>query len=314
VVALIPLHATPPDQPPPLTPSRLLTEWTFEWWLMLALAIPAALYIWGLVALRRRGDHWSAGRSVAFLAGGIGSAVIATMSGIGTYDTVLFSVHMVQHTILMMITPLFLALGAPVTLALRTLPGWPRRALLGVLHSRFARVISFPPLALALFIATPFALYYSPFYEISLESAFWHAFVHAHFVIVGSMLMWPLVGTDPIPGRVSYPLRLLLVFLMLPFHAFLGVTIMDSSVLLAGHWYESFHRNWGPTPLEDQQIGGGIMWVAGDVIAVILLVALLIQWFAHSQREARREDRRLDRLEAQAALAANRGGNAEPPG
>jgi cytochrome c oxidase assembly factor CtaG len=314
LVALIPLHATPTAPPPPLTPTRLLTAWSFHWWLVLALLIAAGLYVWGLILLRRRGDHWPADRSVAFLAGGLGSASIATMSGLGTYDTVLFSVHMVQHTILMMITPLFLALGAPVTLALRTLPGRPRRALLSVLHSRFARVVSFPPLALALFIATPFALYYSDFYEISLESGFWHAFVHAHFVIVGALLMWPLVGTDPIPGRVSYPLRLLLVFLMLPFHAFLGVTIMDSSVLLAGRWYESFHRNWGPTPLQDQQIGGGIMWVSGDVIAVILLVALLIQWFAHSQREARREDRRLDRLEAQAALAANRAGEPEPPG
>jgi cytochrome c oxidase assembly factor CtaG len=120
-----------------------------------------------------------------------------------------------------------------------------------------------------------------------------------------------LVSTDPIPGRVSYPLRLLLVFLMLPFHAFLGVTIMDSSIVLAGHWYESFHRAWGPTPLEDQHIGGGIMWAAGDVIAVVVLAALFVQWFAQSQREARREDRRLDRLEAQAALTANSGREAD---
>jgi cytochrome c oxidase assembly factor CtaG len=104
------------------------------------------------------------------------------------------------------------------------------------------------------------------------------------------------------------------VFLMLPFHAFLGVTIMDSSIVLAGDWYESFHRTWGPTPLEDQNIGGGIMWASGDVIAVIVLAALFVQWFAQSQREARREDRRLDRLEEQAALTANRGRGANPPG
>jgi cytochrome c oxidase assembly factor CtaG len=311
---LVPLHATPPNPPPPLTPARLVTEWSFEWWLILGLAIPAALYIWGWVVLSSRGDHWPARRGIAFLVGGVGSATIATMSGLGTYDTVLFSVHMVQHTILMMITPLFLALGAPVTLALRTLPSASRTVLLRVLHSRFARVVSFAPLALALFIATPFALYYSPFYEISLESSFWHAFVHSHFLIVGSMLMWPLVGTDPIPGRVSHPMRLLLMFLMLPFHAFLGVTIMDSSVVLAQHWYSSFHRTWGPSPLEDQRLGGAIMWGSGDVIAVTVLMALLVQWYAHSQREARREDRRLDRLEAKAGLAANRAREADRPG
>ena len=92
------------------------------------------------------------------------------MTGLGAYDTVLFSVHVVQHMILTMVTPLFLALGAPVTLALRTLPGRPRSALLGVLHSRLARVLTFPPLALALFIVTPFVLYYSPLYEVTLRS------------------------------------------------------------------------------------------------------------------------------------------------
>src|SRR3954451_19657622 len=112
--------------------------------------------------------------SAAFLFGGVGSALVATCSGLGAYDTVLLSVHTVQHMILMMMTPMFLALGAPVTLALRTLPRPLRSLLLTALHSRLARVVTFPPLALALFIATPFALYYSSFYELSLQSSFWH--------------------------------------------------------------------------------------------------------------------------------------------
>ena len=70
-----------------------------------------------------------------------------------------------------MVTPMFAALGAPVTLALRTVPGRPRVALLAVLHSRLARVLTFVPFTLAIFIATPFALYYSSFYELSLRSS-----------------------------------------------------------------------------------------------------------------------------------------------
>jgi putative copper resistance protein D len=303
-VLLLPLHATPGDQPPPLTPIRLLTAWSAEWYLVLGVVIPAALYVWGLVVLHRRGDRWPAGRSVAFLAGGMGSIVVATMSALGTYDTVLFSVHVVQHMILMMVTPMFLALGAPVTLALRTLPPRPRALLLRLLHTRLARVLTFPPLALALFIATPFALYYSPFYELSLRSAFWHAFLHLHFVLVGSMLMWPLMGVDPVPGRVSYPLRLLLMFLMLPFHAFLGISIMSAQTLIAERWYLAFDRSWPPSPLRDQYIAGGIMWGSGDFTAMFMLAALFVQWYADSQREARREDRRLDRLEALRAQAA----------
>jgi cytochrome c oxidase assembly factor CtaG len=296
-MVLVPLHATPTDQPPPLTPARLLTEWTWEWSMALGIAVAAGLYIAGLVALHRRGDHWPVGRSVSFLLGGLGSLGIATLSVLGTYDTVLLSVHMVQHMILMMVVPMFLALGAPVTLALRTLPPRPRRMLLAVLHSRLARVLTFAPLTLALFIATPFALYYSPFYELSLRSGFWHAFLHLHFIVIGALLMWPLMGIDPVPGRISYPLRLLMLFLMLPFHAFLGISIMSSTQLIAEDWYLAFNRTWPPSPIDDQYLAGGIMWASGDLIALVMLIALFVQWYAHSQREARREDRRLDRLE-----------------
>ena len=304
---MLPLHATPEDQPPPLTPIRLLTEWSFDWWIALGIAVPAVLYAAGVIVLRRRGDRWPVRRSVAFFVGGLGSALIATMSALGAYDTVLFSVHVVQHIVLMMITPMFLALGAPVTLALRTLPRRPRSGVLVLLHSRLARVLTFAPLALALFIATPFALYYSTLYEITLRSTFWHAFLHLHFVVIGAMMMWPLVGADPIPGRLSYPFRLLVMFLMLPFHAFLGISIMSANRLIAEDWYLAFERTWPPSPLEDQYLGGAIMWASGDVTALIILAALFVQWFAHSQREARREDRRLDRLEERAALIGEGG-------
>lgn len=296
-VLLVPLHATPTDQPPPLTPVRLLTAWTWEWTMALGIAVAAGLYIAGLVVLHRRGDHWPVPRSLSFLVAGLGSIAVATLSVLGTYDTVLLSVHMVQHMILMMVSPMFLALGAPVTLALRTLPTRPRALLLAILHSRLARVLTFAPLALALFIATPFALYYSPFYEMSLRSGFWHAFLHLHFIIIGSLLMWPLMGIDPVPGRISYPFRLMMMFLMLPFHAFLGISIMSSTQLIAEDWYLAFNRTWPPSPLDDQYLAGGIMWASGDVIALVMLIVLFVQWYAHSQREAQREDRRLDRLE-----------------
>jgi cytochrome c oxidase assembly factor CtaG len=305
-MVLVPLHATPTNQPPPLTPTRLLTEWTWQWSMAIGVTIAAALYVAGLVVLHRRGDRWPVRRSCSFLLGGLGSIALATMSALGTYDTVLFSVHVVQHMILMMVAPLFLALGAPVTLALRTLPTRPRGMLLAVLHSRFARVLTFAPLTLALFIATPFALYYSPFYEISLRSGFWHAFLHLHFLIIGCLLMWPLVGIDPVPGRISYPLRLFMMFLMLPFHAFLGISIMSATTLIAESWYLAFNRTWPPSPLDDQYLAGGIMWASGDALALLMLIALFVQWYASSQREARREDRRLDRLEARMQRTAPR--------
>ena len=149
---------------------------------------------------------------------------------------------MVQHMILAMVVPLAMALGAPITLALRTLPRRPRRWLLAVLHSRVAKVLTFPPLTFTLFVITPWALYFSGWYAATLHSDYLHEMTHLHMVLVGCLFFWPLVGIDPIPGRISYPARMLLVVLTLPFHAFMGVTIMAQDRLIGGSWYPELHE------------------------------------------------------------------------
>jgi putative copper resistance protein D len=120
-------------------------------------------------------------------------------------------------------------------------------------------------------------------------------------VVVGSLFFWPLLGVDPVPGRVPFPLRLLLIVLTLPFHAFLGVTIMGQEDLIGGSWYPSLPMDWLPDPVADQQVAGGILWASGDLVGLVFLAVLFTQWVRSSMREAAREDRRLDRLEAQAA-------------
>ena len=241
---------------------------------------------------------------------GLGSFVFATSSGLGAYDTTLLSVHMVQHMVLSMVVPLALALGAPVTLALRTLPAAPRRWLLVVLHSRLARVLTFPPLVLALYVVSPWALYYSGWYPLTLESTYWHEAMHLHLVLVGAMFFWPLMGIDPVPGRVGYPFRVLITVLTLPFHAFLGVTIMGQETLIAGEHYLALREGpmgaWLPDALDDQHLAGGILWGSGDLIGLVFFGVLFTQWVRSSMAEARREDRRLDRLEAQEAARVAR--------
>jgi putative copper resistance protein D len=206
---------------------------------------------------------------------------------------------------LSMLVPLALALGAPVTLALRTLPSRPRGWLLAVLHSRVARVLSFPPLTLALYVISPWALYFSGWYDASLHSTYVHEMMHLHLVLVGALFFWPLMGIDPVPGRVGYPARMLLVVLTLPFHAFLGVTIMGQADLIGHDWYPSLHEgpmgSWLPDPLDDQHLAGGILWGSGDLIGLVFFGVLFAQWVRSSMKEAAREDRRLDLLEARAA-------------
>jgi putative copper resistance protein D len=293
---------------PRFTATSLFSEWSLEPVSFVLTVWVAGLYVWGTAVLRRRGDHWPIGRTLAFVGLGMGSFFVATSSGLAAYDLTLLSVHMVQHMILSMLVPMALALGAPVTLALRTLPPRPRRWLLAVLHSRVAKVLSFPPLTLAVYVVSPWALYFSGWYTASLHSAYVHEMMHIHLVLVGSLFFWPILGIDPVPGRVSYPFRMLLVVLTLPFHAFLGVTIMGQEELLGGSWYPDLHNGpmgaWLPDPADDQHLAGGILWGSGDLIAVILFAALFTQWVRASMKEAAREDRRLDLLEARERAAA----------
>jgi cytochrome c oxidase assembly factor CtaG len=286
---------------PEFTLGRVFTETSLEPVPFILTVWVAGLYLLGVVALHRRGDRWPVGRTVAFVPVGMGLFWFATSSGLAAYDTTLLSVHMVQHMVLSMLVPVALALGAPVTLALRTLPPRPRRWLLACLHSRVARVLSFPPLTFALYVLSPWALYFTGWYDASLSSTYVHEMMHVHLVLVGSLFFWPLVGIDPVPGRVGYPFRVLLVVLTLPFHAFLGVTIMGQTALLGGDWYPSLHEGpmgtWLPEPLDDQHLAGGILWGAGDLVGVVFFAVLFAQWVRSSMREAAREDRRLDLLE-----------------
>jgi putative membrane protein len=267
-------------------------------WLTLVLVVAAGLYLAGVLSLRRRGDRWPVARIVLFLGPGLGSIAAVTMTGVEEYDTTLLSVHMIQHMMLSMIAPIFLALGAPVTLALRTLPPRGRRALLALVHSRVARVVAFPLVAFGLFVVTPFALYFTGLYELTMRHEWVHELTHAHFIAVGCLFFWPLIGLDPLPGRWPYPARALLMFLSTPFHTVLGLTIMQSKELLGGDWYPSLGLPWAD-PAHDQVVAGGILWAGGEIVSVTMLAVLVVQWMRQSDREARRVDRRLDREERQ---------------
>ena len=290
-------HAGPDELLPPLTPARLVTAWEFEPLPVLAVLGAAGLYLYAVRRLRSRGVPWSPWRTASFCLLGLGFVLLATTSALATYDTTLISVHMVQHMLLNMAAPIFLVLGAPITLALRTLPTRPRRLLLAALHSRVARVLTFPVVAGALFVVNPFALYLTGWYEATLRNPLLHDLNHVHFVLVGYLWFESILGTDPLPSRPPHLFRLLAVVVTLPFHAFLGITLLGAVQPLAEDWYVSLDREWPPSLLRDQEWAGGILWATGDLVGLVVLVVLFAQWVRASEREAAREDRRLDRLE-----------------
>ena len=271
----------------------MFTQWRLDSPLSVLLVVAAGAYLYGVHRLRVRGDKWPVQRTLLFLVPGLGSIALVTMSGLEAYDGTLLSVHMVQHMVLAMIAPIFLALGAPVTLALRTLPLRWRRRLVAVLHSRVAKVLTFPLVAYAIFVATPFVLYFTGLYRLTLEHAWLHELVHVHFVATGCLFFWPLLGLDPLPGRWPYPGRALLMLLSTPFHAVLGLTIMQSRDLIGGDWYQTLHLSWAD-PHTDQILAGGILWAGGEIVSVTMLAVLVVQWMRDSDREARRVDRALN--------------------
>lgn len=290
------------DPLPPFSWGRAFTDWGLDPYMFVLTVWVCGLYLLGVWTLRSRGDHWPVSRILFFCLGGMGTFFFATSSGIGRYDTTLLSAHMVQHMLITMAAPLLLALGAPITLALRTLPKRGRAVLLVVLHSRVAKVLTFPPLVFAIFVLSPWALYFTDWYEASLRSEYIHEMTHVHLMLTGSLFFWPLAGIDPVPGRVAYPFRVLMVLMTLPFHAFLGITIMDQNTPLAGPFYAPLREGpmgaWLPPMLEDQHLAGGILWATGDLFGLLLFLVLFAQWVRSSMREAAREDRRLDLLEA----------------
>jgi putative membrane protein len=299
------------DNLPPFTGASAFTDWDPLQWITLGFVIATALYLFGVHRLHARGDKWPISRTILFLGGGIAPMVMVTIGGVGVYDDQMLSVHMIQHMVLGMISPIFLALGAPVTLALRTLPKRPRGLLVALLHSRVAKVLAFPLVSFALYVATPFALYFSGLYALTLHHEWIHNLTHLHFIIVGCLFFWPLIGLDPLPGRWPYPARALLMLISTPFHAVLGLTIMQSASLIGGSYYPSLHLAYAD-PFTDQRLAGGILWAGGEVVSVTMLAALVVQWMRAADKETRRLDRALDRserLRAQAAPAAETPGD-----
>ncbi len=309
---------------PPFSGLRLLTEWRLDTLVVVVAAAAVLWYVRSALTLRRSGVRWPVGRTVAWIAG-VAVAVVVLCGGVATYAPAMFSVHMVQHMTLTMLVPILLAMGAPVTLALRSLPaGSARRTssatstrvpapgepgshargsmestrgvrewLLVLLHSRVASILTHPIVALGLYIVSLYAFYFSGLFVTAMSSHTGHLLMALHFLLVGALFFWSVIGLDPLPRRLPPLGRMLMLFASLPFHAFFGVIVMTSATLLAGGWYSALKLPW-VDPLVDQNLGGGIAWATAELPSLLVLGVVFAQWVREDKREARRIDRRLD--------------------
>jgi putative copper resistance protein D len=273
-----------------------------------ALAIALLLaYLLGVSVLRRRGDRWPITRTIWWTAGVI-TLLLMTATGFDGYGMELFSVHMVQHMVINMLTPVLLVLGAPVTLLLRALPARRRGSrnvrsmVLAILHSSVARFLTHPVVTLALFLLSLYGLYFTSAFDYLMGTMWGHNLMLLHFLAIGCLYFWGIIGVDPSPRQSSRGLRqlgkpgvrILELAATVPFHAFFGIVVMMSAVLIV-HFYATPIPGWGISPLSDQQTGGGIAWGFTEFPTLIILGVLFAQWQSADARQNRNADRKAAR-------------------
>ena len=286
--------------PGPLGAGSWLGAWRLDLLWALVAAVLAVAYLAGVRRMAARGDRWPVLRTVSWL---LGCAVLVwvTSGAPGIYGRVLFSAHMLGHMTLTMIVPPLLVLGGPVTVALRALTGrrdgsrGPREWLLVVVHSRLLTMLSHPVVAAGLFTVSLIVFYYSPLFDLSLRTHTGHVLMHVHFLLTGYLFASVLVGVDPGPARPPYPMRLLVLFATMAFHAFFAISLLQGTSLLAPDVLGALGRTWGRAPLADQQYGGGIAWGIGELPTLLLGMGVALAWVRSDDRETRRSDRAADR-------------------
>lgn len=280
------------DAPAPTFPFVLLA-WRFDPLVVLGLLLAAVVYLWAVGRVNRAhpSNRQPAHRSWLFCAG-LAAIGLALLSPIEAYEGALFSVHMVQHMLLELVAAPLLLAGAPITLALRAAAPSLRRRLLAILQSRIVHAISFPVVAWLLFAAVNWGWHFSELYDQALENQALHYFQHATFLGAALLFWWPVIGADPSPWRLPHPVRILYLFMALPQNSFLGVALLSAPTVLYPH-YVTNARDWGLPPLEDQALGGMIMWVVGDLFFLAAMMGVVVLWMRHEDRRTERLDRRL---------------------
>jgi putative copper resistance protein D len=279
----MPAGAMLADPSVPLTAHSAFTVWQFAPVVTAGVALLAILYALGIARVRRRhpARPWPVLRSAAFFAG-LAVVVLATESSIGAYDDVLFSVHMVQHLMLIMVAPPLLVAGRPVTLLLHAsrnpLHSWTKAAI----RSRVVTALTCPPVAAVIYGATIVGTHLTGFMNVTLQHEGIHDAEHMLYLVAGYLYFLPLLGSEPIRWKMSFPTRFLLLALSMPIDTFVGVVILQANHELFPA-YADTGRTWGPSLISDLHTGGAIMWVGGDAIMFLLVLCVFVV-FLRDQR------------------------------
>jgi len=197
-----------------------------------------------------------------------------------------------------MFLPVLLVLGAPITLALRALPPagddrppGPREWLVRLIHSPVTTFFAHPVVAFLLFVVSLYVVYFTPVFDTLARYHWGHELMSIHFLVVGYLFFWVIIGDDPGPRRLPFLGRLGLLFAVMPFHAFFGIATMTMTTLIGGTFYRYLNLSWLPDLNHDQWVGGAIAWASSELPVILVVVVLVAQWARSDRREANRRDR-----------------------
>jgi cytochrome c oxidase assembly factor CtaG len=290
--------------PPQLSFARAFTSWTFDPWAFAAILVAGGLYLTGVYRVRRAGEDWPAARIILFCGLGLGFGAIATMSSVGVYQPILFYMRSVQTILLLLVVPLFVALGRPLTLIIATVPRlgpW----LAVAIASRTAKLLTFPLITTFVVVITPFLIYFTPWFAAGFRSVLVAHVTYVALMAPGFVFFWTLLRVDPVPKAYPYVVALWITGAEVIGDAVLGLACIADTSVLAGQYYHALARPWGPGLLTTQVLGGGVLWIFGDIVGLPFLAAQLIQMIREDEHDAEVIDAELDAREAaEAAITA----------
>jgi cytochrome c oxidase assembly factor CtaG len=299
--------------PPALTVTRALTEWTLDPWMLVLIVLLGGGYLAGVRRVRAREGRpprdnrdnaaaWPAVRAIWFCGLGLGFLIIATMSWVGVYQSVLLYPRAVQTVLLVLVVPLFLALGRPFTLFAAVFPRAGAR-LEAVIRCRPARILTFPAITTFALVAVPFVMYFTSWYTAVFHSTALRELTFLVLMVPGFVFFWTLLRVDPVPKKYSYAVAMWITGAEVIGDAFFGIAVIADQNLIGASYFHALARPWGPTLATDQVIAGGVLWVLGDLVGLPFLAAQLIHMMREDESDAARIDAELDARQAQLEAA-----------
>jgi cytochrome c oxidase assembly factor CtaG len=293
----------------PLTAETALTSWQLEPLVAVLVIVIGAAYLGGV----RKVGHWPAGRTTLFVGCGLGSWVLMTMSFFGVYDTTLFWIRAIQSVVLLMITPMFLALGMPLRLLMTAVQPKTAARLRKIGHGRFAKTVTFPAVISFLLLTTPFAFFYTSWFDVALRGGIVSDLTQVWFVAVGWAYYWTRIQVDPVPKAYFALVSIGISFAEVIFDGGLGLLLIFGHNIVGLSHYEAV-RDWGLSPRSDQIAGGTAFWIIGDLSGLPFLGALYRKWIRDDAQQTAVVDRELDQLEAASRPVTPRAGGSTEGG